>query len=66
MYQSAAEAIEASVCQNQIAYASTDAIDDLRVECDDSSETADIMEFWGVDDAGNHWRVHVVLEGMSQ
>ncbi len=32
---------------------------DLLNACDDFAENGGTSEYWGTDDAGNHWRVHV-------
>ena len=33
--------------------------EDLQVECEDSVEANGIEEFWGTNESGNSWRVHV-------
>ena len=33
--------------------------EDLLVRCDDDAENGPEHEFWGTDDEGNDWRVHV-------
>ena len=37
-------------------------IQDLLVWSDDNVETETVHEFWGTDDDGNEWRVHVRRE----
>ncbi len=32
---------------------------DLSAACDDNVETASVVEYWGTDDNGNEWRVHL-------
>jgi antitoxin component of MazEF toxin-antitoxin module len=63
MHATAAEAIEASIARNEITRCErTDAnIEDLLVLCDDSTDSNDESEYWGSDDEGNEWRVHVAL-----
>lgn len=32
---------------------------DLAALCDDSVENGDVIEYWGTDDDGDEWRVHL-------
>lgn len=32
---------------------------DLLVEREDSADSTDVMQYWGTDDAGDEWRVHL-------
>jgi hypothetical protein len=59
-YTTAAEAIERSISHDEIAYCehTTENLESLMVECDDSVENGEVIEFWGEDD-GQDWRVHV-------
>lgn len=59
-YTTAAEAVAASAQSGEITRCELTAenLETLQVECDDSVE-GDEAEFWGEDDAGNEWRVHV-------
>lgn len=61
-YATAAEAIEASAQHGDITRcANTPAnLEALLVECDDNVE-GDELEYWGVDDDGDSWRVHVAV-----
>lgn len=54
--------IARSISHTEIAHAdySADLADELSVECDDSSEASEtVIEYWGTDDDGNEWRVHL-------
>jgi hypothetical protein len=53
--------IARSVSHNEIVTAewSHDLETDLLCESDDSVENGDVYEFWGCDDDGNEWRVHL-------
>lgn len=60
------QAIARSKSHNEIVTIEHDAaaiealtIEALTIECDDHVETAHVHEFWGTDEAGNEWRVHV-------
>lgn len=58
------EAIARSISHNEIVrleYAK-DTHDDLLAECDDCTEANGEFEFWGTDEAGNEWRVHMAEE----
>lgn len=39
-----------------------DAMMDLLVECEDSTESETETEYWGTDETGNEWQVHVARE----
>lgn len=55
------KAIKRSIGQNEIVtinYTVSDAYE-LGLACDDSAETDNRVEYWGTDDAGNEWRVHL-------
>ena len=61
-YTTAAEAIEASIRDNEITYATSDCMDDLRIECEDCVESKyGENEYWGTTESGSEWRVHVEL-----
>ena len=34
---------------------------ELMIQCDDSAETDGVAQYWGADEAGDNWRVHVQL-----
>lgn len=64
------QAIAQSIAQNEIVTLEYDgapgekieamhAKGDLLNECDDWAENGAVSEYWGTDDAGNIWRVHV-------
>lgn len=55
-------AIAQSIATNSIVHMEGDAdvIDALAAYCDDSAERANVLEYWGTDDDGNDWRIHVV------
>lgn len=60
-------AIHTSIRENRIVHLSREAIAneaeavrvDLLAACDDWTEGNDEIEFWGSDDDGDEWRVHV-------
>lgn len=60
IYATAAEAIKTSVQQDEITRCerTADNLAALRDQCENHVE-ADEHEFWGEDDDGNEWRVHV-------
>jgi len=59
------DAIERSVSHNEIVHLSPDTGDieaiclALLVECDDNVEANGVAEYWGEDEDGEPWRVHV-------
>ena len=59
-------AIEQSVRETRIVTLNPDARSypdvalELDAQCDDYVEARGVLEFWGLDDAGQEWRVHVV------
>lgn len=57
----AQSAIERSVSHNEIVTIDYDAeaAIDLSLESDDSADGEGVTEYWGTDEAGNEWRVHV-------
>lgn len=57
------QAIEESIACNLIVHidAQEGMIDELTVRSDDRVKNGPVMEFWGVDDDGDAWRVHVTL-----
>lgn len=61
----ASKAIERSVSHNDIVTVDADSegniIAELTPMCDDHVEANGVHEFWGQDDDGNEWRVHVRL-----
>lgn len=60
IYATAAEAIEDSAQGNTITRCANTAqnMEELHMLCSDDAE-GDELEFWGEDDNGNEWRVHV-------
>lgn len=61
-----AKAIRQSVQQNEIVTINFNRVNydseiptDLLVACDDSVENGEVTEYWGTDDDGNEWRVHI-------
>ena len=59
----AEQAIQRSISHNEIVHIAHDseAVEALTVRCDDHVEANEEHEFWGTDDDGNEWRVHVRL-----
>ena len=62
-----AEAIARSISHTEITHVSTaqysdGMIGELEAECEDWVKGNDEIEYWGTDDDGNEWRVHVSLE----
>jgi hypothetical protein len=57
----AQEAIARSISHNEIVHAEydEDMATDLELRADDSAVNGDTYEFWGQDDDGNEWRVHL-------
>lgn len=57
----AEQAIHESIVRNRIVELKDNAEDRryLARHCDDSVETGQVTEYWGVDDDGNDWRVHI-------
>lgn len=57
------EAISLSQAQNRIIFLDHSAklIEELRDEADDWVEANDVVEFWGTEEDGGDWRVHVRL-----
>lgn len=56
------EAILESITQNRIVIietATSDDVESLKLASDDWVENGSIIEFWGRDDDGDDWRVHV-------
>lgn len=54
--------IERSTSHTEIAHAewSPTLAADISAECDDSvAASADVMEYWGTDEDGAEWRVHL-------
>ena len=59
----AKDAIRRSVTHDEVVRltsASQDDEDTLLAECDDTLETSDSTDYWGVDDEGNLWRVCII------
>lgn len=42
-----------------------DAETDLLAACEDSVDAGEVTEYWGTDDEGREWRVHVRRDGAS-
>jgi hypothetical protein len=61
--QLAQQLTERSIQGNAIAHESYDSAlaDELQLMCDDSATEASMpaAEYWGTDDEGNEWRVHL-------
>jgi len=59
-FSDAAEAAKASSAMNCVArcHDTTDNRDWLMTHCDDSAD-GDELEYWGTDDSGQAWRVHL-------
>lgn len=57
----AASAIARSVSQNEIVTIDYDpaAAEDLSAASDGSADGNDVTEYWGTDDDGSEWRVHM-------
>ena len=57
----AANAIERSISHNEIVTIDydRDAASDLSVECEDNVSANGMTEYWGTNDEGNEWRVHM-------
>jgi hypothetical protein len=57
----AEELITESITHTTIAHAAftPDLAVSLMALSDDSAETAGVLEYWGTDDDGNAWRVHL-------
>lgn len=57
----AQDLIERSVSHTEIAHAAwSEALaDELALECEDSVETGEVVEYWGTRPDGAEWRVHL-------
>jgi hypothetical protein len=58
----AQDAIEASISENRIVHVSDADVDEvaLMFECEDHRDIGDgVEDYWGTDEAGSEWRVHV-------
>ena len=57
----AADLIARSTRTTTIVHAAYDAdlAAELELECDDSADTPDVSEYWGTDEDGEEWRVHL-------
>lgn len=57
------QAIEQSIERNEIVHMDYDATaaETLMVECDDHTTSNDEEEYWGENEAGETWRVHMAL-----
>ena len=57
----ATELIARSISHNEIAHAKFDAetAAELDALAEDSVENGDVIEYWGADDDGAEWRVHL-------
>ena len=53
--------IKRSISHNEIAHGKYDAETamELKSLSDDSVENGDVIEYWGTDDDGDEWRVHL-------
>ncbi len=60
LFSDAEAAAEASVMWNSVVrcWNTTDNRDWLMTHCDDSAD-GDELEYWGTDDSGQAWRVHL-------
>jgi hypothetical protein len=63
-YATATEAIERSISHNEITRCERTEcnFEDLMFVSDNSNDGNDETEFWGEDDNGNTWRVHIAYE----
>jgi len=61
--RTAANAIDRSISHNEIVTLPYDAdiASDLLVECEDSTESHDVTEYWGTTEHGDTWRVHMSM-----
>ena len=65
----AKQAIEASINTNSIVHLADpdpSVFFDISLAAEDFAESLDrpsVVEFWGENDAGNPWRIHVTLSG---
>lgn len=61
----AQEAIARSISHNEIVHVDYDlgTAEDLMVLCEDHTTGNDEEEYWGVDDDGATWRVHMAVDG---
>lgn len=59
--QQADDLIAQSIANDEIAHAewTDDLADELATRSDDWTTNGDVLEFWGGDDDGNDWRVHL-------
>ncbi len=66
MTYSASQAIARSVSHNEIVTLMGDSELELAlsIESEDSAESGSIKEFWGTDEDGQSWRVHLDFTGM--
>lgn len=57
----ATKLIADSISTNSIIHAewNGELADTLSAESEDYAESADVVEYWGTDDDGNEWRVHL-------
>ena len=57
------DAIDRSISHDEIVYLDDEPglRDALLAECDDNVESDGVAEYWGEDDNGDEWRVHVRL-----
>lgn len=60
-FRDANSLIERSISHHEIVTVDYDATtaEDLTAACDDSVEANGATEYWGTDDDGNEWRVHL-------
>lgn len=63
----AKSAIRESITRDRIVTLDYDAdlVDELSSLCDDSVEAYGLTEYWGTDEDGDSWRVHVVDEAVD-
>ena len=67
LYNTAKEAIENSICYDEIAYCedTPENREFLEGECDDSVDAGEVLEFWGTDE-NMEWRVHITVKGKME
>lgn len=65
MTMTAEQAITESITRDRIVIMeySRDGAEYLSTECTNSVENGPVTEYWGVDEDGNNWRVHMAAKG---
>jgi hypothetical protein len=57
------EAIEQSISQNEIVHCVLSDLPEIELACDGTVENGEVIEFWGMDDNNNEWRIHHEING---